>query len=93
MTDIAVGWLLRSESGHSRHRRTFQMAGQDPEPNEKRGLRSAERIRSYQDKDFWRTKGNPRQGMNQKLRALGKDGEAILSGNVGKLLKAPAKVA
>ena len=27
------------------------------------------------------------------LRALGKDGEAILSGNVGKLLKEPAKAA
>jgi predicted TIM-barrel fold metal-dependent hydrolase len=104
------------------------------------------RIRSYQDKDFWGTKGNPRHGMNPKqdfdyylnhnmmfdtagfagaissvktalvelptarivfatdypqeiraraavrdfvrdIRALGKDGEAILSGNVGKLLK------
>ena len=104
------------------------------------------RIRSYQDKDFWGTKGNPRHGMKAKkdfdwylqnsmvfdtagfagaissvktalveipadrivfatdypqeirqrepvrdfvreLRALGKDGEAILSGNVGKLLK------
>jgi predicted TIM-barrel fold metal-dependent hydrolase len=110
------------------------------------------RIRSYQDKDFWGTKGNPRHGMNPKrdfdyylnnnmmfdtagfagaissvktalveipssrivfatdypqeiraraavrdfvrdIRALGKDGEAILSGNVGKLLKAPAKAA
>src|SRR5262247_4931546 len=108
------------------------------------------RIRSYQDKDFWGTKGNPRHGMNPKkdfdyylnnnmvfdtagfagaissvktalveipparivfatdypqeirareavrdfvrdIRALGKDGEAILSGNVGKLLRAPAK--
>ena len=27
------------------------------------------------------------------IRALGRDGEAILSGNVGRLLKAPAKVA
>jgi predicted TIM-barrel fold metal-dependent hydrolase len=27
------------------------------------------------------------------IKALGKDGEAILSGNVGKLLKAPAKAA
>ena len=104
------------------------------------------RIRSYQDKDFWGTKGNPRHGMNPKkdfdhylrnnmmfdtagfagaissvktalveipsdrivfatdypqeirarsavrdfvaeLRALGHDGETILSGNVRKLLK------
>jgi predicted TIM-barrel fold metal-dependent hydrolase len=104
------------------------------------------RVRSYQDKDFWGTRGNPRHGMNAKkdfdyylnnnmvfdtagfagaigsvktalveipaarivfatdypqeirqrepvrdfvrdIRALGKDGEAILSGNVGKLLK------
>ncbi len=111
-----------------------------------------ERIRSYQDKDFWGTKGNPRHGMNPKkdfdyymhnhmlfdtagfggaiksvktalveipasrivfatdypqeirqrepvrdfvreLRALGADGEAILSGNVGKLLKQPARAA
>jgi predicted TIM-barrel fold metal-dependent hydrolase len=110
------------------------------------------RIRSYQDKDFWGTKGNPRHGMNPKkdfdyylnnnmmfdtagfagaissvktalveipsarivfatdypqeirareavrdfmrdIKALGKDGEAILSGNVSKLLKAPAKAA
>jgi 2,3-dihydroxybenzoate decarboxylase len=110
------------------------------------------RIRSYQDKDFWGTLGNPRHGMKPKkdfdyylqnnmvfdtagfcgamgavkgalieipasrivfatdypqeireraavrdfvkeLRALGKDGEAILSGNVGKLLKQPAKAA
>jgi 2,3-dihydroxybenzoate decarboxylase len=110
------------------------------------------RIRSYQDKDFWGTKGNPRHGMNPKqdfdyylnnnmmfdtagfagaissvktalveipsarivfatdypqeiraraavrdfvrdIKALGKDGEAILSGNVGKLLKATAKAA
>ena len=29
----------------------------------------------------------------KELRALGKDGEAILSGNVGKLLKEPAKAA
>jgi len=109
------------------------------------------RIRSYQDKDFWGTKGNVRHGMNPKrdfdyylnrnmvfdtagfagaassvktalveipadrivfatdypqeirarsavrdfvreLRAMGKDGEAILSGNVEKLLKQPAKV-
>jgi predicted TIM-barrel fold metal-dependent hydrolase len=107
------------------------------------------RIRSYQDKEFWGTKGNPRHGMNPKkdfdyylqhnmmfdtagfagafssvktalveipssrivfatdypqeirargvvrdfvrdLRTLGKDGEAILSGNVGKLLKQKA---
>jgi predicted TIM-barrel fold metal-dependent hydrolase len=27
------------------------------------------------------------------IKALGKDGEAILSGNVGKLLKAPPKAA
>ena len=104
------------------------------------------RVRSYQDKDFWGTKGNPRHGAAAKkdfdyyinnnlifdtagfagaissvkssmveipasrivfatdypqevrkrepvrdfvrdIRALGKDGEAILSGNVGKLLK------
>jgi len=104
------------------------------------------RIRSYQDKDFWGTKGNPRHGMNPEkdfdhylrnnmvfdtagfagaissvktalveipsdrivfatdypqeirarsavrdfvaeLRALGHDGETILSGNVRKLLK------
>jgi predicted TIM-barrel fold metal-dependent hydrolase len=104
------------------------------------------RIRSYQDKDFWGTRGNARHGMNPKqdfdyylnhnmvfdtagfagaatsvktalveipadrivfatdypqeirarsavrdfvkeLRTMGKDGEAILSGNVGKLLK------
>ena len=104
------------------------------------------RIRSYQDKDFWGTKGNPRHGLNPKrefdyymrnnmvfdtagfagaissvktalieipsdrivfatdypqeirareavrdfvrdLRALGKEGDAILSGNVKKLLK------
>jgi 2,3-dihydroxybenzoate decarboxylase len=32
-------------------------------------------------------------GFVKELRALGKDGEAILSGNVGKLLKAPAKAA
>ena len=110
------------------------------------------RIRSYQDKDFWGTKGNPRHGTNPKkdfdyylknnmmfdtagfagaissvktalveipsarivfatdypqeiraraavrdfvrdIKALGKDGEAILSGNVGKLLKAPAQAA
>ncbi len=110
------------------------------------------RIRSYQDKDFWGTKGNPRHGAGaqkefdyylrhnmlfdtagfagatssvktalveipadrivfatdypqeirqrepvrdfvRELRALGKDGEAILSGNVGKLLKQPAKAA
>ncbi len=110
------------------------------------------RVRSYQDKEFWGTKGNPRHGLNPKrdfdyyirnnmlfdtagfagavssvktglveipadrivfatdypqeirareavrdfvrdLRALGKDGEAILSGNVGKLLKQPAKAA
>ena len=25
-----------------------------------------ERIRSYQDKDFWGTKGNPRHGMKPK---------------------------
>jgi predicted TIM-barrel fold metal-dependent hydrolase len=107
------------------------------------------RVRSYQDKDFWGTKGNPRHGMNPKkdfdyyinnnllfdtagfagaissvktglveipasrivfatdypqeirsreivrdfvrdIRALGADGEAILSGNVNKLLKLPA---
>jgi hypothetical protein len=29
----------------------------------------------------------------RKLRALGADGEAILSGNVGKLLKQPARAA
>jgi hypothetical protein len=29
----------------------------------------------------------------KELRALGKDGEAILSGNVDKLLKRPAKAA
>jgi predicted TIM-barrel fold metal-dependent hydrolase len=29
----------------------------------------------------------------KELRALGKDGEAILSGNVGKLLKQPARAA
>jgi 2,3-dihydroxybenzoate decarboxylase len=110
------------------------------------------RIRSYQDKDFWGTLGNPRHGMKPKkdfdyylqnnmvfdtagfcgamgavrgalieipvsrivfatdypqeireraavrdfvkeLRALGKDGETILSGNVDKLLKQPAKAA
>jgi predicted TIM-barrel fold metal-dependent hydrolase len=110
------------------------------------------RIRSYQDKDFWGTKGNPRHGMNPKkdfdyylnnnmlfdtagfagaissvktalveipasrivfatdypqeirkrepvrdfvadLRALGKDGEAILAGNVSKLLKKRAPAA
>jgi predicted TIM-barrel fold metal-dependent hydrolase len=110
------------------------------------------RIRSYQDKDFWGTRGNPRHGMNPQkdfdyylrnnmvfdtagfagaissvktalveipasrivfatdypqeirqrepvrdfvrdLRALGADGEAILSGNVGKLLKQPARAA
>jgi predicted TIM-barrel fold metal-dependent hydrolase len=110
------------------------------------------RIRSYQDKEFWGTKGNARHGMNPKhdfdyypnhnmvfdtagfagavssvktalveipasrmvfatdypqeiraraavrdfvreLRALGKDGETILSGNVGKLLKQPVKAA
>jgi predicted TIM-barrel fold metal-dependent hydrolase len=110
------------------------------------------RVRSYQDKDFWGTKGNPRHGLNPKrdfdhyirnnmlfdtagfagaissvktglveisadrivfatdypqeirareavrdfvrdIRALGKDGEAILSGNVGKLLKQPARAA
>ena len=110
------------------------------------------RVRSYQDKDFWGTRGNPRHGMNAKkdfdyylhnhmvfdtagfagaigavktalveipasrivfatdypqeirqrepvrdfvrdIRALGKDGEAILSGNVGKLLKPSAKAA
>jgi predicted TIM-barrel fold metal-dependent hydrolase len=110
------------------------------------------RIRSYQDKDFWGTMGNPRHGMNPKkgfdyylnnnmmfdtagfagaissvktalveipsarivfatdypqeirareavrdfvrdIKALGKDGDAILSGNVGKLLKATAKAA
>jgi predicted TIM-barrel fold metal-dependent hydrolase len=104
------------------------------------------RIRSYQDKDFWGTKGNPRHGAGPKqdfdyyinnnlifdtagfagairsvkssmveipasrivfatdypqeirareavrdfvrdIRAMGKDGEAILSGNVDKLLK------
>jgi predicted TIM-barrel fold metal-dependent hydrolase len=104
------------------------------------------RIRSYQDKDFWGTKGNPRHGAGsardfdyyinnnlifdtagfagaissvkasmveipaarivfatdypqeirareavrdfvRDIRALGEDGEAILSGNVGKLLK------
>src|SRR5947207_9182097 len=110
------------------------------------------RIRSYQDKDFWGTIGNPRHGMNPKkdfdyylnnnmvfdtagfagaissvktalveipsarivfatdypqeirarvavrdfvreIKALGKDGEAILSGNVGKLLNTPAPAA
>src|SRR3954469_22066273 len=110
------------------------------------------RIRSYQDKDFWGTLGNPRHGMKPKkdfdyylqnnmvfdtagfcgamgavkgalieipasrivfatdypqeireraavrdfvkeLRAFGKDGDAILSGNVSKLLKQPAKAA
>jgi predicted TIM-barrel fold metal-dependent hydrolase len=110
------------------------------------------RIRSYQDKEFWGTKGNARHGVNPKqdfdyylnhnmvfdtagfagaissvktslveipvarivfatdypqeirareavrdfvrdIRALGKDGEAILSGNVGKLLKQPVKAA
>jgi len=110
------------------------------------------RIRNYQDKDFWGTKGNPRHGMNPKqdfdyylnnnmmfdtagfagaissvktalveipsarivfatdypqeirareaardfvrdIRALGQDGEDILSGNVGKLLKQPATAA
>jgi hypothetical protein len=104
------------------------------------------RVRSYQDKDFWGTRGNPRHGMNPQkdfdyyinnnllfdtagfagaissvktglveipasrivfatdypqeiraresvrdfvrdIRALGADGEAILSGNVSKLLK------
>jgi hypothetical protein len=29
----------------------------------------------------------------KELRALGKDGEAILSGNVSKLIKQPAKAA
>ena len=107
------------------------------------------RIRSYQDKDFWGTKGNARHGAKaekdfdhyirnnllfdtagfagaitsvktalveipsarivfatdypqeirsrevvrdfvQEIRSLGHDGEAILSGNVGKLLKRPA---
>jgi 2,3-dihydroxybenzoate decarboxylase len=106
------------------------------------------RVRRYQDKDFWGTKGNPRHGAKAEkdfdyylqnhmlfdtagfagavgavktalveipaarivfatdypqeirqrapvrdfvrdIRALGKDGEAILSGNVGKLLKKP----
>jgi predicted TIM-barrel fold metal-dependent hydrolase len=110
------------------------------------------RIRSYQDKDFWGTRDNPRHGMKAKqdfdhyirnnlvfdtagfagaissvktalveipaarivfatdypqeirrrevvrdfvreLRALGADGERILAGNVGKLLKEPAKAA
>jgi predicted TIM-barrel fold metal-dependent hydrolase len=110
------------------------------------------RVRSYQDKDFWGTRGNPRHGLNAKkefdyylnnhmvfdtagfagaigsvktalveipaarivfatdypqeirqrepvrdfvrdIRALGKDGEAILSGNVGKLLKGRDKAA
>src|SRR5499426_2177592 len=110
------------------------------------------RIRSYQDKDFWGTKGNPRHGLNpnkdfdyylnnnmvfdtagfagaissvktalveipsarivfatdypqeirareavrdfvRDIKALGKDGDVILSGNVGKLLKTPAKAA
>ena len=109
------------------------------------------RVRSYQDKEFWGTKGNARHGMNPKrdfdyyinnnmlfdtagfagaissvktglveipaarivfatdypqeirsreavrdfvrdIRALGKDGEAILSGNVGKLLKATSSI-
>jgi predicted TIM-barrel fold metal-dependent hydrolase len=110
------------------------------------------RIRSYQNKDFWGTKGNARHGAKaakdfdhylrnnmvfdtagfagaissvktalveipaarivfatdypqeirlrepvrdfvRDIRALGKDGEAILSGNVGKLLKQPMKAA
>jgi uncharacterized protein len=110
------------------------------------------RLRSFQDKNFWGTSGNPRHGMTPKhdfdhyirnriifdtagfagdirsvktglveipasqivfatdypqeirqrevvrdfvrdIRALGADGERILSGNVGKLLKAPAKAA
>ena len=110
------------------------------------------RIRSYQDKDFWGTKGNARHGAKAQedfdhylrhnmvfdtagfagavssvktalieipadrivfatdypqeirareavrdfvrdIRALGKDGEAILSGNIGKLLKAPLPAA
>jgi predicted TIM-barrel fold metal-dependent hydrolase len=110
------------------------------------------RIRCFQDKDFWGTKGNARHGMTPKqdfdhyirnrlifdtagfagdmgsikaglveipasqivfatdypqeirqrevvrdfvqhLRALGAPGEQILSGNVGKLLKQPAKAA
>src|SRR5919199_628892 len=110
------------------------------------------RVRSYQDKDFWGTAGNPRHGKKpakdfdhyfahnlvfdtagfcgaigavkaalveipaarivfatdypqeireraavrdfvKDLRALGKDGEAILSGNVDKLIKQPAKAA
>jgi predicted TIM-barrel fold metal-dependent hydrolase len=110
------------------------------------------RIRSYQDKDFWGTRDNPRHGMKAQqdfdhyvrnnlmfdtagfagatssvrtalveipaarivfatdypqeirrrevvrdfvgaLRALGSDGEQILAGNIGKLLKEPANAA